>query len=351
MARSMPASGRFCRRAGLTLWRWFSTAEARTTAAPRPHTAATAPGLLMSVQGLGITLKVKVIPPLWEVMKTGQVTNIRNGGVLLDFVPHSGGQGWIRFSLLVPECGKVLVMDPAVGLQLVHNQTTPSGGQETKTVEWTPADSDKEMELRVVHSADGTQRNFRVPFEESTLALLQTLLERSLPVITGFDCSPVNPHTGTSMANLSFFKDNVALLVGFLAPLPAAAAAAGKPGGPMSTQGRLSFRIAARGSGLRGNGPAFDWANSLSFFLGADDCAEFASMRLERDGDYMWLPINTSERQKTMIWRRAPDGNGVVAEVSGKGLSLQLPLSWAELKVLQVVAQSVIPHMLGLGWL
>lgn len=38
--------------------------------------------------------------------------------------------------------------DRTVGLQLIHSHVKPSGGRETKTVEWTPATSDCDMELK-----------------------------------------------------------------------------------------------------------------------------------------------------------------------------------------------------------
>eukprot|EP00667_Euglena_gracilis_P014369 EG_transcript_14897 len=316
------------------------------------RTEATAPQRLMSVVGLGATLQVKVIPPLWDA-ETGRVTCVRNGGLLFDFVPHdtTSSRGWIRFSLTLPECGKVLLMDRAAGLQLVHHRRHPKG-QEVKTVEWVPASSDSEMELRVLHTdeAQGVNRSFRLPLPPANLALMQELLEHSIPTVTGFDCAPANPQSGWAVAGLGFYKETAGLFITYSGPSDDNDTAQ-ESLGLLAKEGRLICKFAPRGSSHSGSGPAFDWATSVSFALRADDCAELATMSPETDGVFTRTPASADEPEKMMTVSKTPDGTGVVITACGKGLSLQVPLAWAELKVIQVVGQSLIPHMLGLGWL
>eukprot|EP00667_Euglena_gracilis_P015799 EG_transcript_16462 len=335
--------------------RWYSASSTPITS--HRQTAAT-PKNLMSIVGSGITLKVRLIPPMWGDTETGRVTRVRAGGLLFDFVPQNvagsrGPEDWIRFSPTVTECGKILLMNRTVGLQLVHNHVKPSGGRETKAVEWTPATSDCEMELKLRHSDDalGSEKGFRLPFPEARLVLLQELLERCLPTITGFGrLAPMN-HAGSTVDDLIFYKKTAGLHVGFAGPSLDATGPDGLPVGDIAKEGRLFLKFVPRSLGRDKNGPTFDWVNSVTFVLRADDCAEFITMGPGMRGNFVRSPASFRDSGKTMTWYPDPDGNGVVAAASGKGRSMQVPLSWAELKVIQVVARSLVPRMLGLSWL
>eukprot|EP00667_Euglena_gracilis_P014994 EG_transcript_15570 len=335
-------------------FRWFSAAATPVTSTPHHRVSSTAPRELMSTEGLGTTLKVKLIRPVWENTEAGRVMCIKRGGLLFDFVPQNvagsrGLEDWIRFSPTVAECGKILLMDHIVGLQLVHNFIKPSG-KEMKTVEWTPATpTNTEMELRV-HYSDGTRdKRFCLPFSEAKLVLLQELLESSLPTIAGF--GRLAPVGAVHSDDLTFYKKTAGLHIGFAASSPDGTGAGGQFLGTIAKEGRLLFKFAPRDAGRGKHGPAFDWVNAVTFALRADDCAEFTTMSPGMKGKFVRSPSSFRESVKTMTWSLDPDGDGVVAVVSGKGLALQLPLSWAELKVIQVIARSLVPHMLGLSWL
>eukprot|EP00667_Euglena_gracilis_P013486 EG_transcript_13933 len=334
--------------------RWYSAAATPITSIHHP----TAPMNLMSIVGFGINLKVRLIPPMWEDTETGQLTRVRAGGLLFDFVPQNvaGSQGpadWIRFSPNVAECGKILLMDRTVGLQLIHSHVKPSGGRETKAVEWTPATSDCDMELKLRHSDDalGSDKCFRLPFPEARLVLLLELLERCLPTIIGFGrLSPMN-NAGLIADDLAFYRKTAGLHVGFSDPSLDATGPGGQSVGTVMKEGRLFFKFAPRSSGRDKNGPAFDWVNSVTFVLRAVDCAEFIMIGPGMRENFVRSPASFHDSGKTMTWYPDPDGSGVVAAASGKGRSMQVLLSWAELKVIQVVARSLVPRMLGLSWL
>eukprot|EP00667_Euglena_gracilis_P019925 EG_transcript_21431 len=273
----------------------------------------------MALAGLGVTLQVKVIPQVWENMESGQAKCIRTGGLLFDFVPHANSSNRVlRHS------------------SPLHPSSTPC---------------DSEMELRVHHSAkaQGLDRNLRLSLTAAKLDLMKQLVERSLPAIAGFgSLAPTNLHA----AHLAFYKETAGLLITFSGPSGPSpdAIVAGRLLGPMAAEGRIVFQFAQRVSGRGHSGSAFDWANSVSFPLGADDCAAFLTMG-SVNADFTRTSTSHGPLEKKMTWTRAPDGHGVVTAISSKGLSLELLLSWAELKVLQVVVRSLIPRMLGLGWL
>ena len=119
-------------------------------------------------------------------------------------------------------------------------------------------------------------------------------------------------------------------------------------------QGGLLFEVAPC-VGTR----EYDWTKKSTFLLDPTECGEIVSMEKQVGCDFFHDPFMSDPNKaglitKKMSWKPSQDGRGMFLSltVTEKGSkdnysSISIPVTWAELEVMQSILRYSIPHYLG----
>eukprot|EP00667_Euglena_gracilis_P012167 EG_transcript_12475 len=312
---------------------------------------------LLQFPGSDAVLQVKLMGPRWHRIKTNAMHCAKAGGLLFDFRLGPTGdadgpdQGSIKITLTPEECAQVLLMDPEVGLCFERDPRTwnpykPTRGLVTKAMTWSPDRDGRGMCLSAVQSETTISKTetLSVLLQWPQVQLLQLIVERAIPAITGFSWATVS-HSPPWKGNYAVFQQKDALRVAFVAPVPR--------GGRVAEKGAMLWRIASRDEPADAAAPGSfqpkwlpkDWDQAITIVLRDADCARLASLAPARDFSVVHRTPSGGRVQATF---KAAEHGGMLVTASGPPGDHQLALTGPELKVIQVVARSLIPAMSGL---
>lgn len=141
-------------------------------------------------------VSVKPIAPTFKTLSKASRTVAREGALFFEFAPIGNAPkvyDWtqkIAISLDVTECGALLAMDPAVGLEFSHDpfMGSPEGGQTMKKLKISRAPDGKGMffNLQVTDKQRGPA-SFSVLVSWAELEVIKTTARYCIPYFLGFD--------------------------------------------------------------------------------------------------------------------------------------------------------------------
>eukprot|EP00667_Euglena_gracilis_P011193 EG_transcript_11415 len=304
---------------------------------------------LLQFSGSDVKLRVKLMGPHWRRTKSDTMHCSQPGGLLFQITPAGDADGsfqdLIRISLSPEECAQVLLMDPDVGVFFERDakawNLTP--GLVKKAMKWSPAREGCGMHLSSVQTemALGKVKTLSILLQWPQVQLLQLIVEQAIPLMLGF-AWPAGHYSPSWRGNYTIFQQKGALRVSFAPPI--------QRGGGVPLKGVLMLNIASREPA----DPAAlshaawkpkDWSQAATVVLQDADCARLASLLPARGFSVVHGTPSGGSVQANF---EAEDGGGVLVTVSGPHGEHQLSLTGPELKVIQVVARTLLPLMIGL---
>jgi hypothetical protein len=140
---------------------------------------------------------LKVIPPTFSSSGVKARSVSRTGAILLEFAPVGASPreyDWTKkatFSLSPTECGEILAMDIAKGVDFFHdpNMGESEAGKVVKKLKLSPTADMKGMfiGIQVSDKSSPAPTTYSIPISLGELAVLRSLMQFSIPRMMGFD--------------------------------------------------------------------------------------------------------------------------------------------------------------------
>lgn len=142
-------------------------------------------------------MSLKVIPPTFTTTGAKARTVSRTGAILLEFAPVGDSPreyDWSKkatFSLSPTECGEILAMEIAKGVDFFHdpNMGEADAGKVTKKLRLSPTSDMKGMFIgvQVTDKSNPNAVTYSIPISMGELAVMKSLMQFSIPRMMGFD--------------------------------------------------------------------------------------------------------------------------------------------------------------------